>query len=586
MERRLTTIVAADVVGYSRLMAADEEGTIQRFRTLKTEVIDPEISKAGGRLIKTMGDGLLIEFPSPVAALRAAIAVQDFVIKNETAKPAELRMQFRVGINLGDVVIDGDDILGEGVNIAARLESLASPGGICMSRSVYDQVKSKTDASLIALGPQQVKNIPHPIEVWQIGGDARIAQDKGSDRPSIAILPFDNLSSDPDQAFLADGIVEDVTTELSRFRTLDVIARNSAFAYRGKSTDIRQIAAELDARYVVEGSVRRAGNRLRVTAQLIEAATGSQLWAERWDRTLDDLFDVQDELTSAIVSGVEPELGAHERAVVRRKPTENLTAWELCQKGYYEFTKYTDESYASAFELYQLAVAADPDFALPHAYLGRWYWVQIVTGRTKDVAADVKTGIDHAQTAVALDNRLELGYASLGVLSAIAGYEEDAVAALDAGERMNGHNAVLQFARTHVCLYQKEPDTAAMERAARLAIKLSPKDPLAWGFWFNLGNAYMLRDFDISDAMAGEMFEKSCRFPNSDFMTFLAAAFHSAAVGKKDAASRYLETAMLRKPGLTAEKWRSLFPFPTFPKYVEACESALQILIELGLPES
>ena len=301
-------------------MAADEEGVIARLRAARTEVIDPALAEAGGRIVKTMGDGLLVEFGSPVAAVRAALQVQRPMAARETG-PEEQRLTFRIGVNLGDIVIDGDDILGDGVNVAARLETLAPPGGLCISRAVHDQVRGKLDAVLTPLGPQPVKNLPEPVEVWrvEVEGVASSPTVKAGARPSIAVLPFDNMSRDADQDFLADGIVEDVITELSRFRDLTVIARNSSFSFRGQALDIRKIAQELDVRYVVEGSVRRAGDRLRLTAQLIDAADGSHVWAGRWDRTMADLFDLQDELTQAIVTAVAPEISAHERALARQE---------------------------------------------------------------------------------------------------------------------------------------------------------------------------------------------------------------------------------------------------------------------------
>jgi adenylate cyclase len=322
MDRRLTTILAADLVGYSRLMAADEEGVIARLRAARSEVIDPAIAEAGGRIVKTMGDGLLVEFGSPVAAVRTALVVQRAMAARETG-PEERRLTFRIGVNLGDIVIDGDDILGDGVNIAARLETLAPPGGLCISRTVHDQVRGKLDAVLTPLGPQPVKNLPEPVEVWRVEVEgARTAPVVNTgQRPSVAVLPFDNMSRDADQDFLADGIVEDVISELSRFRDLTVIARNSSFSFRGQALDVRKIAQELGVRYVVEGSVRRSGDRLRLTAQLIDASDGSHLWAGRWDRTMADLFDLQDELTRAIVSAVAPEVSAHERSLARKKPT-------------------------------------------------------------------------------------------------------------------------------------------------------------------------------------------------------------------------------------------------------------------------
>ena len=282
-------------------------------------MIDPALAEAGGRIVKTMGDGLLVEFGSPVAAVRAALLVQRAMAARETG-PEDQRLTFRIGVNLGDIVIDGDDILGDGVNVAARLETLAPAGGLCISRAVHDQVRGKLDAVLTPLGPQPVKNMPEPVEVWrvEIEGVEPTSTVRPGAQPSIAVLPFDNMSRDADQDFLADGIVEDVISELSRFRDLTVIARNSSFSFRGQALDIRKIAQELGVRYVVEGSVRRSGDRLRLTAQLIDASDGSHLWAGRWDRTMADLFDLQDELTQAIVTAVAPEISAHERALARQ----------------------------------------------------------------------------------------------------------------------------------------------------------------------------------------------------------------------------------------------------------------------------
>ena len=571
-------------------MAADEEGTIARLRSLHGGVIRPALDRHGGRLVKTMGDGLLVEFPSPVAALRAALEIQAEVAVSERGGAEHIRMRFRVGINLGDVVIDGDDILGDGVNIAARLESLAAPGGICISRAVHDQVRGKTDARLIELGPQQVKNIPDPVEVWRVEADGVAAPPAAvpaatAEAPAIVVLPFDNMSSDGDQAFLADGIVEDVTTELSRFRTLTVIARNSAFAYKGTHRDVREIAGELGVDYVVEGSVRRAGDRLRVTAQLIAAKTGAHVWAERWDRTMADLFEVQDELTGAIVSGVEPELGAHERSLARRKPTASLTAWEMCQRGYHEFFKYTDAGYAAAFDLYRQSIRIDPGFALPRALLARWYWVRIITGRSADVAADLETGIGHARDAIACDDRLEIGHVALGVMLALGGRERAAAEALDRAEALNPNNAMLHFARTHACLYQKAPDAALMERSAMTALRLNPKDPLAWGFWFALANAHRLRDINAwtDEELAAR--EASCRYENADYYAFVALALGLVHSGEHERAARHLERAMERFPALTAAFWRRAFRFPVWPEWVAATEPELQALIGLGLPE-
>ena len=403
MARKEVTIVAADLVGYSRMMAHDEEGVIERLREARAAIIDPAITAERGRIIKTMGDGLLLEFASPGDAVRAALAVQRAMAQRAAAGLHAEPLRLRIGINHGEVVIDGDDVLGDVVNIAARLESLAPAGGVCVSRAVQEQVAGIADVSLTPLGPQFVKNIPAPVEAWRIEIEGVTAELPTAvarkERPSVAVLAFENRSADPEQGFLADGIAEDVTTQLARFRSLFVVARNSSFAYRGESHDVRRVARELGVRYVVTGSVRRGGNRVRVGAQLVEGETGVQVWTGRWDRDLSDLFDLQDELTHSIITGLAPELGANERRLARRKPTDNLNAWELAQRGLSEFYTYTPVGYLTAYELFHQAAATDPGFALPRALLGRWHAILIFSGRSPDPTTDAEAGLEHALAA-------------------------------------------------------------------------------------------------------------------------------------------------------------------------------------------
>lgn len=589
MERRLTTIVAADLVGYSRLMAADEEGTVERFRKVRAELIQPELIAAKARLIKSMGDGLLIEFPSPVAAVRASLAIQKSMVERELDQEDATRLQFRIGINLGDVIIDGDDILGDGVNVAARLESLAPPGGICISRAIHEQLRGKTDAVLTALGPQDVKNMPDPVEVWRVeidGLKATAKQQKPAVAPSIVILPFDNMSSDPEQEFLADGIVEDVTTELSRFRTLTVIARNSAFTYKGTPKDVREIAQELDVKYVVEGSVRRSGDRLRVTAQLIEAETGGHLWAERWDRTMADLFDVQDELTSAIVTGVEPELGAHERNLSRKKPTENLTAWELAQRGYSRFFEYTQESMDIALDLYMNAIRIDPQFAFVHALAARVHFARVVLGWTKDFDQDLRDGLGLANLAVELDPKSDYGHVMRAGILKLSGRHRNAGDALDVAEGLNPNSIVLYLVRGLVEILTEEPDPDAMEAFANKALRLSPSDPQAYTFYNMIATAHLIRNSFKVNETAANAYELACQYSNVSEVVLMNAVFACAQLDRLDDAAHYLETAMNKAPYLTVllvmNRWSHL---PWIEKYFEANEGALEKVIALGLPE-
>ncbi len=588
MERRLITIVAADLVGYSRLMAADEEGTVSRFRAVRSELILPELSAADARLIKTMGDGLLVEFPSPVAAVRASLAIQQSMAKREQDQPEDKRLQFRVGINLGDVIIDGDDILGDGVNVAARLESLAPPGGICISRAVHEQLRGKIDVPLTALGMQDVKNMPEPVDVWRVevaGVRARAAPKTSTTPPSLVVLPFDNMSSDPEQEFLADGIVEDVTTELSRFRTLTVIARNSAFTYKGTPKDVREIAEELGVRYVVEGSVRRAGERLRVTAQLIEAETGAHLWAERWDRTMADLFDVQDEMTSAIVTGVEPELGAHERTLSRRKPTESLTAWELAQKGYARFLGYTPPDFDAALELFEKSMALDPEFALAHAYAARVYFANVTLGFSNDYAGDVRAGLALAERSVTIDPKSDYGHVMRGALLKMVGRSRDSQDAFDVAERLNPNSIVLCLARCVAEYCDRKPDPKITEAAARNALRLSPRDPQAFVFHYHIGLSRLVANGWIHNEAVAEAYEVASRYPNATYVTHFATACANAELGRMADAVHHLEMTKSKTDQFSLKVFKERWAFyPWASDFTDANEDLIEKLVELGLP--
>ncbi len=585
MQRRLTTIVAADLAEYSRLMAIDEEGVIQRLRATRSDVIDPAVAEANGRIIKTMGDGILVEYPSPVEATRSVISVQEQMVERETG-PADQRLRFRVGINVGDVVEDGDDILGDGVNVAARLESLAPPGGICISRSVHEQLRGKIDAPMTELGQQMVKNIPEPVEVWrvEINGVNAPLQEEKTERPSIAVLPFDNMSSDPEQEFFADGIVEDVITELSRFRNLFVIARNSTFVYKGTATDIRQVARELGVRYVVEGSVRRGGNRVRLTAQLIEAETGSHVWADKWDRTLDDLFAVQDELTAAIVTAVEPELGAHERTLARKKPSESLTAWEMCQRGVSEQVKFTPEAIDTADTFFRKAIESDNTFADPHVMLARNGWVRLGSGWSKDPASELKNAIDSVKRGLELDDRQEVAHLVLGVLLAMAGEPRVGSASVNRALALNPNNVQCHYAMCMVSLFDPATDGDLMLRSAQECLKLNPKDPRATMYYFfsALGR-WVENGLVPDDAYIADM-EAACRYTNAPWFVFMICAVGCVRMGFTDRARKHLSAALQRRPELTKDNYRDAFLQPSWPEWYEKDLDALERLVELGLP--
>ncbi len=438
MERRLAAIMATDVVGYSRLIRADEEGTIAALQALRVDLVDPKIAEHHGRIVKLMGDGMLVEFASVVDAVHAAVETQQAMIDHNAEVPADKRIELRIGINLGDVVIDGDDIQGDGVNVAARLEGIAEPGGICVSGMVYEGVRDRIDVPFEDLGEQTVKNIDRPIRVWRwsekVTGNVPTASSGMEalplpDKPSIAVLPFTNMSGDPEQEYFSDGITEDIITELSRFGVLYVVALNSSFAFKEKAVSIQEIGRKLGVHYVVEGSVRRAGNRVRITAQLIEAETGNHIWAERYDRELEDIFTVQDEVTRSIV-GVLP--GRVEEAVAERasrKRTDNMKAYELLLKGKSIRDSFSTDGTAKARELFEKAIELDPRYAKAHAYLADTYFMDLFMGvATADAP---QRSLHHARTAMELDssdvaNHDQLGFAYIG-----AGLWEDAAGQFD-----------------------------------------------------------------------------------------------------------------------------------------------------------
>ena len=392
VERRLAAIVAVDVAGYSRLMGRDEEGTLAALRAIRRDLSDPRIKEHQGRIVKTMGDGLLIEFASVVGAVRCSVEVQRAMAERNKGVPADKRIDFRVGIHQGDIIVEDGDIFGDGVNLAARLEGLAEPGGICVSRVVRDEIRDKLDIAFDDLGEQQVKNIARPVHAFRISPDtltrlalavpalgtlSRNAGEGGPsakrlvgeglplpEKPSLVVLPFQNMSGDPEQEYFADGMVEEITTAIARFPWLFVIARNSAFTYKGKAVDVRQVARELGVRYVLEGSVRKAGNRVRITGQLIDTATSAHIWADRFDGALDDIFDLQDQVASSVAGAIEPKAAPQPKptAPSASRPRTSMPTTSTCAR-WPQTYKRTEEGFAESIRLARRALELDPAFA-------------------------------------------------------------------------------------------------------------------------------------------------------------------------------------------------------------------------------
>ena len=410
VQRRLAAILVADVVGYSRLMHEDEAGTLAQLKTLRKELLDPKVAEYGGRVVKTTGDGTLIEFPSAVDAVQHAIDVQQALAKRNEDVPDDRRMELRMGINVGDVIVEGGDLYGDGVNVAARIEGLAEPGGTCISGFVFEQVRHKLELAYDDIGEQSLKNIAEPVRVYRVavetqksGASVATSADAMFRRPAVAVLPFENLSDDPGQDYFADGLTEDIITALSLWRSFPVIARNSTFAYRGASRDIRKVGEDLGARYVIEGSVRKAGDRVRVTVQLINADTGHHVWAERYDRDITDIFALQDEISVQVAATVAPELDRVELARMSSKAPSDLDAWELCQRGLSLFNETTKVASAAARELFMNAVALDQSYARAWACLALTYHQDLLMEFTANRSESLAQLLEAAHRSLTLD---------------------------------------------------------------------------------------------------------------------------------------------------------------------------------------
>jgi len=403
--RRLAAILAADVAGYSRLMGADEEGTLERLKALRHELLDPKIAEHHGRIVKTTGDGLLVEFASVVDAVRCAVAVQQAMAERNTGVAAENRIELRIGINLGDVIVEGDDLYGDGINIAARIEALADAGGVFVSNTVHDHVRDRLPFTFEDLGEQQVKNIARPVRVYRVR-DLVAAKASAQpvlplpDKPSIAVLPFANMSGDPEQEYFVDGMVEEIITALSRIRWLFVIARNSSFTYKGQAVDVKQIGRELGVRYVLEGSVRKAGMQVRITGQLIDALTGTHLWAGRFDGSLEDIFELQDRVAVSVAGVIEPALQAAEMRRSIERPTPDLGAYDLHLRALAVFFPQTKERIFATLRLLEQAIAIDRHYGPALSWAAICHMQLVTNGWAEAPETSRRKAIDLARQAL------------------------------------------------------------------------------------------------------------------------------------------------------------------------------------------
>jgi TolB-like protein/class 3 adenylate cyclase/Tfp pilus assembly protein PilF len=586
MARKLAAIIAADVVSYSRLMGVDEAETLAALKTHRRDLIDPNIAEHQGRIVKTTGDGLLIEFPSVIEAVQCAVEVQRAMQERNSDVPADHRIEFRVGINLGDIIIDGDDIYGDGVNVAARLEGLAEANGICVSRVVHDQVRDKLGLGFEDLGERQLKNIARPVRVFRIATpDIGLRTQSANptlaipDKPSIAVLPFTNMSGDPEQDYFADGMVEDIITALSHFKALFVIARNSSFTYKGRAVDVKVVGRELGVRYVLEGSVRKAANRVRITGQLVDTATGAHLWANRFDGGLGDIFDLQDQMTENIVGAIAPAVEKAEIERARRKPTERLDAYDHYLRGLAKsYQDASQQACSEALHLFNCAIKLDPDFATAYARAAFCYanakafgWISLTPEKVAEVSR-------LAQRAVELGRDDAIALADSGWALAYVVRDLDRGAALiDRALALNSNVAEAWDCGGWVKNWLGEYELA-IKRFTR-AIRLSPLDP--WVAPMRAGTAhahFFLSRYDEAASWAAMALQDN---PNSQPLLRIGAASNAMA-GRLDQAQKAVVRLRQLNPTLRVSNLKNVLGPYRRAEDISRYEEGLR---RAGLPE-
>ena len=569
VERRLAAVMAADIAGYSRLMGADEEGTLGNLKALRKALVDPKIVEHRGRIVKTTGDGMLVEFASAVDAARCAVEIQRDMAAQNADVPQKNRIEFRIGVHVGDIIIDDNDIFGDGVNIAARLEGIAEPGGVCISDDAQRQIRGKVDFSYSDMGLQTLKNITEPMRAWhmRLGSDAISLLPLHSPavqaqtlalpvKPSIAVLAFQNMSGDAEQEYFADGIAEDIITTLSKSRWLFVIARNSSFTYKGHAVDIKQVGRELGVRYVLEGSVRKAGNRLRITGQLVEAATGNHLWAERYDRAVEDIFAVQDEITHSIIGAIAPGIMAAEIQRSQGKETAELDQWERLMRAHWHIRRFTREDFSEAIRLLEELLGRQPDNALALADLAFSLHFAALFGWTDAPAAARARMSETARRAVACDEQDASAHTSLGIHELFLGQHDNAIRRLLRAIDLDPNST---FARGYLgtaYAFGGECDPAIQN--LQEAMRLSPRDFLmvvwstvsAWAF-------LSAEKFEQAADCARRAIDCNPAFPDAHG-TFAVASAHLERMADARAG---LDEFMRLMPGLTAGDERLIRPF-------------------------
>jgi adenylate cyclase len=581
VERKLAAILSADVVGYSRLMAEDDAATIRTLTDYR-EAIAMLVRQHRGRVVDSPGDNVLAEFPSALEAVRGAVEIQRVIQARNADLPAKRRMEFRIGVHLGDVTVEGDRIYGDGVNIAARLEGLAEPAGVCISGTVYEQVEKKLNVELEDLGEKPLKNIARPVHVYGVKlllaeperegvetalpGMEELTVPGFGDRPAIAVLPFDNLSGDPEQEYFADGIAEDLITRLSAWRGFPVIARNSSFVYKGKSVDVKQVSRELGVRYVVEGSVRRAAGRVRISAQLIDATSGHHVWAERYDRELEDIFSLQDEITEAIVASMYPTLGQFEWERAARREPESLDAWEYLARGWWHLNQFTKDGNREAHRLFERAIELDPHLASAFSALAWMHYSDIVAGWTDAPDRSMGEMFRTAERSVALDDKDPMGHLALAGAYSLIGQRQEIISALELALQLNSSFPWAYYWRGVLL----GGGLADVERA----IRLSPQDPWMWIYLEGVGIVHFLAG-RYEDAV--EWAQRSLQRRPGYLYGHLLIAISYAHLGRIDEARAALQKALTVEPDFSlaaAEVMLSVWDPADLERYLDGLRKA------------
>jgi TolB-like protein/Tfp pilus assembly protein PilF len=582
VNRRNAAILAADVAGYSRLMGVDEEGTLARLKAHRRELVDPKIVEYHGRIVKTTGDGMLVEFPSVVDAVRCAVEVQRGMVERNVEVPQGRRIEFRVGINVGDIIIDGDDIFGDRVNVAARLEGLAEPGGICVSARVQEDAEGRLEIAFEDAGERQLKNIARPVRVYRVrpSGAAATAWPALTlpDKPSIAVLPFQNMSGDPEQEYFADGMVEEIITALSRFKSLFVIARNSSFTYKGKAVDIKQVGRELGVRYVLEGSVRKAANQVRITGQLIDAATGAHLWADRFEGALEDVFDLQDRVATSVVGAIAPKLEQAEIERSERKPVGNLDAYDCYLRSMASLYQWSKESNDEALRLLYRSIELDPSFASAYGAAAWCYVWRKTQGWVTNGAQNKIEAIRLARRAVELGKDDAVALSAGGITFAhVAGDLNGGAALIERALVLNPNLAGAWLNSGWVRVWLGEPEVA-IEHLAR-AMRLSPLDPILFRMQGAMASAHFFAGhYDEASSWAEKALREN---PNLQQGLRVAAASHALA-GRLEEAQKAVARIRQLDPDFRISSMQDRLPAglrpQDFARYAEGLRKA-------GLPE-